>query len=91
MTTSFLGTDLIKDSARLQAAYDDASGVTAMFNKNVLFVLNRELGADFDPDAFEHVARYEATSRRGWISACAHSPPDRPPRATRPRRHLRRR
>ncbi len=59
-----LGTDLIKDSARLQAAYDDASGVTAMFNKNVLFVLNRELGADFDPDAFEHVARYDDEQAR---------------------------
>ncbi len=59
-----LGTDLIKDSARLEAAYDDASGVTAKFNKNVLLVLNRELGADFDPDAFEHVARYDIAQAR---------------------------
>ena len=58
-----LGTDLIKDPARLEAAYDDAEGVTAEFNKNVLEVLNRELGADFDLDAFDHVARYDA--RRG--------------------------
>ena len=58
-----LGTDLIKDPARLEAAYDDADGVTAEFNKNVLEVLNRELGADFDLDAFDHVARYDA--RRG--------------------------
>jgi L-histidine Nalpha-methyltransferase len=59
-----LGTDLIKDHARLEAAYDDAQGVTAEFNKNVLTVLNRELGADFDLDAFEHVARYDAAEAR---------------------------
>ena len=59
-----LGTDLIKDRARLEAAYDDAAGVTAEFNKNVLEVLNRELGADFDLDAFEHVARYDAEAER---------------------------
>ncbi|HEV7616318.1 MAG TPA: L-histidine N(alpha)-methyltransferase [Solirubrobacterales bacterium] len=59
-----LGTDLIKDAARLEAAYDDAVGVTAEFNKNVLEVLNRELGADFDLDAFEHVARYDAEAER---------------------------
>lgn len=59
-----LGTDLIKDTARLEAAYDDAAGVTAEFNKNVLAVLNNELGADFDLDAFEHVARYDAEAER---------------------------
>jgi L-histidine Nalpha-methyltransferase len=59
-----LGTDLIKDPARLEAAYDDAEGVTAEFNKNVLEVLNRELGADFDLDAFDHVARYDAGQER---------------------------
>ncbi len=59
-----LGTDLIKDAERLEAAYDDAAGVTAEFNKNVLEVLNRELGADFDLDAFEHVARYDAEAER---------------------------
>ncbi|MBK5219986.1 MAG: L-histidine N(alpha)-methyltransferase [Thermoleophilia bacterium] len=59
-----LGTDLIKETARLEAAYDDAAGVTAEFNKNVLAVLNRELGADFDLDAFEHVARYDAREER---------------------------
>ena len=59
-----LGTDLVKDSARLEAAYDDAEGVTAEFNKNVLHVLNRELGADFDLDAFEHVARYDEPEAR---------------------------
>ncbi len=55
-----LGTDLIKDRATLEAAYNDSAGVTAEFNKNVLAVLNRELGCDFDPDAFEHVARWDA-------------------------------
>jgi L-histidine N-alpha-methyltransferase len=59
-----LGTDLVKDSARLEAAYDDSRGVTAEFNKNVLQVLNRELGAEFDPDAFEHVARYDGDQAR---------------------------
>lgn len=59
-----LGTDLVKDTARLEAAYDDSRGVTAEFNKNVLRVLNRELEADFDLDAFEHVARYDAEEAR---------------------------
>jgi L-histidine N-alpha-methyltransferase len=59
-----LGADLVKDSARLETAYDDAEGVTAEFNKNVLQVLNRELGADFDLDAFEHVARYDPGEAR---------------------------
>ncbi len=60
-----LGTDLVKDPAVLVAAYDDAAGVTAAFNKNVLAVLNAELGADFDLDAFEHVAAWDAG--REWI------------------------
>lgn len=60
-----LGTDLVKDPGRLVAAYDDAQGVTAEFNKNVLSVLNRELGGDFDPDSFEHVAVWD--SEREWI------------------------
>jgi L-histidine Nalpha-methyltransferase len=59
-----LGTDLVKDTTRLEAAYDDAAGVTAEFNKNVLAVLNRELGADFDLDTFEHVSRYDAREER---------------------------
>jgi L-histidine N-alpha-methyltransferase len=59
-----LGTDLIKPTARLEAAYDDAAGITAEFNRNVLAVLNRELGADFDLDAFEHVARFDAREER---------------------------
>jgi L-histidine Nalpha-methyltransferase len=59
-----LGTDLVKDRGRLEAAYDDSEGVTAEFNKNVLHVLNRELAADFDPDAFEHRAFYDADQER---------------------------
>ncbi len=59
-----LGADLRKDVARLEAAYDDAAGVTAEFNRNMLRVLNRELGADFDPDAFDHQARYDPTEHR---------------------------
>jgi L-histidine N-alpha-methyltransferase len=59
-----LGTDLVKEPLRLEAAYNDASGVTAEFNKNVLRVLNRELDADFDLDAFEHVARYDTVEAR---------------------------
>ena len=60
-----LGTDLVKDPAVLVAAYDDSAGVTAAFNKNVLAVLNAELGADFDLDAFEHIARWDAEHE--WI------------------------
>jgi len=60
-----LGTDLVKDPALLVAAYDDDAGVTAAFNKNVLSVLNAELGADFDLDAFEHVAVWDAVAE--WI------------------------
>ena len=54
-----LGTDLVKDGGRLEAAYNDSSGVTAEFNKNVLAVLNERLGCDFDRDAFEHVAFWD--------------------------------
>jgi L-histidine Nalpha-methyltransferase len=60
-----LGTDLIKDPAVLEAAYNDSEGVTAAFNRNVLAVVNRELGADFDLDAFEHVAFYDR--HQEWI------------------------
>jgi L-histidine N-alpha-methyltransferase len=60
-----LGTDLAKERARLEAAYNDSAGVTAEFNKNVLHVLNRELGAGFDPDAFEHVAFWDPDN--SWI------------------------
>jgi L-histidine Nalpha-methyltransferase len=60
-----LGTDLVKDVATLEAAYNDAEGVTAEFNRNVLRVMNRELDADFDVDAFEHVAFFDHD--REWI------------------------
>ncbi|HJR40759.1 MAG TPA: L-histidine N(alpha)-methyltransferase [Gemmatimonadaceae bacterium] len=59
-----LGADLLKDPAVLEAAYNDAGGVTAEFNRNVLRVLNRELGADFDVDQFAHRAIFDADLRR---------------------------
>ncbi|MPZ84819.1 MAG: L-histidine N(alpha)-methyltransferase [Actinophytocola sp.] len=60
-----LGTDLVKDPSVLVQAYDDAAGVTAEFNRNVLHVLNRELSADFDPAAFDHVALWDHEEE--WI------------------------
>jgi L-histidine Nalpha-methyltransferase len=60
-----LGTDLVKDRETLEAAYDDPQGVTAAFNKNVLEVVNRELGADFDLDLFEHHAYWD--SENLWV------------------------
>lgn len=60
-----LGTDLVKDPHRLVSAYDDASGVTAEFNRNVLRVINHQLGADFIPEQFQHRARWEPS--REWI------------------------
>ncbi len=60
-----LGTDLVKDPAVVVPAYDDVAGVTADFNRNVLRVINRRLGADFDVDAFDHVALWDA--RDEWI------------------------
>lgn len=60
-----LGTDLVKDESVLVRAYDDDAGVTAAFNKNVLTVMNRELGADFDPGDFTHVALWNPDDE--WI------------------------
>jgi L-histidine N-alpha-methyltransferase len=60
-----MGADLVKDPAVLEAAYDDAQGLTAEFNRNLLRVLNRELDAEFDPADFEHVARFD--SENEWI------------------------
>jgi len=60
-----LGTDLVKDVGVLEAAYDDSLGVTAAFNRNVLHVMNRELGADFEPEAYGHVAFFDR--EREWI------------------------
>jgi L-histidine N-alpha-methyltransferase len=66
-----LGTDLVKDTGRLVRAYDDSAGVTARFNRNVLAVVNRELVADFDLDAFEHVAKWNGDEERieMWLRA----------------------
>jgi L-histidine Nalpha-methyltransferase len=60
-----LGTDLVKSPRRLVAAYDDAEGITAAFNRNVLNVLNRELAGSFDPDEFDHRAVWN--SDHSWI------------------------
>lgn len=60
-----VGIDLVKDEAKIVAAYDDARGVTAAFNRNALLALDRELRADFDPLDFDHVARWNAEER--WI------------------------
>jgi L-histidine N-alpha-methyltransferase len=60
-----IGTDLVKDPAIIEAAYDDSAGVTAAFNRNVLTVVNRELDANFEPDAFDHVAFFDRD--REWI------------------------
>lgn len=66
-----LGTDLVKDTGRLVRAYDDAAGVTARFNRNVLAVINRELDGDFDVDAYRHVARWNSDQERieMWLRA----------------------
>jgi L-histidine N-alpha-methyltransferase len=63
--TFLLGVDLVKDAGRLHRAYDDAAGVTAEFNRNILLVVNRELGADFDVEQFQHVAIWDAANE--WI------------------------
>ncbi len=63
--TFLVGVDLVKDSARLEAAYDDPEGVTAAFNINMLSVLNRQFGGNFDPGAFRHLARYD--EENAWI------------------------
>jgi L-histidine Nalpha-methyltransferase len=60
-----IGTDLVKDRAVLEAAYNDGAGVTAEFNRNVLRVVNHGLGADFDLEAFEHVAFFDAGN--SWV------------------------
>ncbi len=60
-----LGTDLVKDVRVIEAAYNDSAGVTAEFNRNLLHVVNRELDADFDPEAFDHVAFFDR--RHEWV------------------------
>jgi L-histidine Nalpha-methyltransferase len=66
-----VGTDLVKDRAQLEAAYNDAAGVTAEFNRNLVHVINANLEADLDPDAFEHVAFYNESEQRieMWLRA----------------------
>jgi L-histidine Nalpha-methyltransferase len=59
-----MGVDLRKDVPLIEAAYNDSQGVTAAFNKNMLLVLNHELGSDFDPERFEHRAFYERENHR---------------------------
>jgi L-histidine Nalpha-methyltransferase len=66
-----LGIDLVKDVDRLEAAYNDPEGLTAEFNKNILLVLNRELGGSFDPAQFEHLARWDGESE--WIEMALQS------------------
>jgi L-histidine N-alpha-methyltransferase len=70
-----LGLDLVKARGRLEAAYDDAAGVTAEFNRNMLAVLNRELGADFVVERFEHVAGWDAENE--WVELALRSLDDR--------------
>jgi L-histidine N-alpha-methyltransferase len=69
-----LGVDLVKDTTRLEAAYDDADGVTAAFNRNLLRRINRELDADFAPERFDHVARFDPDAE--WIEMLLRSQVD---------------
>ncbi len=69
-----VGVDLVKDVGRLERAYDDHAGVTAEFNRNVLRVVNRELGADFVPERFAHVARFDRDNE--WMEMSLRSRED---------------
>ena len=71
-----LGVDLVKDVKVLEAAYDDAAGVTAEFNRNILRVVNRGVDGDFDPEAFGHVAFYNPVAGRIEMHLVAESPQD---------------
>jgi L-histidine N-alpha-methyltransferase len=79
-----IGLDLVKDTARLEAAYNDAAGVTARFNLNLLQVMNDRLDADFDLGAFEHVAFFD--EERAWIEMRVRAL--RPTRARVPAAHV---
>jgi len=59
-----LGVQLITDARRLEAAYNDAQGITAKFNKNIISVLRNTFGAETDPESFDHVARYNQADHR---------------------------
>jgi len=69
-----IGFDLVKERETLERAYDDSAGVTAAFNRNLLHVLNRELGADFDPEAFAHRAVWDEARARIEMHLVAASP-----------------
>jgi L-histidine N-alpha-methyltransferase len=69
-----LGIDLVKDVAMLEAAYNDAAGVTREFNRNILRVVNRAVGGDFRPEAFEHLAFYDAGRARIEMHLVASAP-----------------
>ena len=86
-----LGTGLVTDPAVMVPAYDDAAGVTAEFNRNVLHVLNRELDADFDVDAFSHVAYWDAGARVDRDASARRARHGRPGRGARSRRSRSRR
>jgi L-histidine N-alpha-methyltransferase len=60
-----IGVDLVKSPERILAAYDDPGGVTAAFSRNVLCIVNARLGADFDPESFDHVPRWDAEHE--WV------------------------
>ena len=84
--TFLVGIDLVKDVAVLEAAYDDAAGVTAEFNRNLLRVVNARLGADFDPESFDHVAFFARAEE--WIEMRLRAV--RPMRVNVPRARVRR-
>ncbi len=69
-----LGVDLVKDVKILEAAYDDAAGVTRDFNRNILNVINRGVDGDFRPEAFRHLAFYNAVASRVEMHLVAESP-----------------
>ncbi len=85
-----LGADIVKDPERIVAAYDDAAGVTSDFNRNVLLALNHRLDADFDHDAFEHVARWDTDNEWIEMRLRADARPAGHHRRPRPHRRLRR-
>ena len=85
-----LGVDLVKSPERILAAYDDPGGVTAAFSRNVLRVLNDRLGADFDPEAFDHVPRWNAADEWVDIRLRARTAQTVRDRGARPARRLRR-
>ena len=86
-----LGVDLIKDRARLEAAYNDSRGVTAAFSRNIWNVVNRLADADFDPDAFRHLAFWDEKNAWMDIRQVVAARAARPSARARPRARPRRR